>query len=105
MAMMLFMRQRMIQTMCPSLPYRIRTISSNVCASGILILHAIPRTAKNTIMGEQLWVRMSISTDLRAFRGRVSPRCEPEWPGDTKVVAHERAAKHRSAPEPGRYHR
>lgn len=44
----------MIQTMCPAVPYLMRTISNRVCASGTLILHAIPRSAKKTIMGEHL---------------------------------------------------
>lgn len=33
------------------LPYRIRTSSREVCASGIFLLQEIPRRAKKTIMG------------------------------------------------------
>ena len=34
-------------------PYRIRTSSKEVCASGIFLLHEIPSKAKKTIMGLQ----------------------------------------------------
>jgi hypothetical protein len=53
-AMMLLTRQSPIHIKCPDFPYRIRTISSNVWASGTLVLHAMPSTAKKTIIGEQL---------------------------------------------------
>lgn len=36
-----------------NVPYRIRTTSSEVCASGILRLQEIPSNAKNTIIGLQ----------------------------------------------------
>jgi hypothetical protein len=53
-AMILLIRQRIIQTMWPTVPYRIRIISSKVWACGTLSLQAIPRTEKKTIMGEHL---------------------------------------------------
>jgi hypothetical protein len=52
-ANILLIKHRIINTTCATRPYRTRTTSNDVWASGILRLHDTPSNAKNTIMGLQ----------------------------------------------------
>jgi len=79
------------------LPYRIRTISSRVCASGIFILLAMPSTAKNTIIGLQP------AANLRSPSAECPNHYDfdsPERSCNTIRIPHKIASKHRSAPQP-----
>lgn len=98
-AIMLLMRQSAIQTMCATLPYLMRTISKSVWASGIRILHAIPNTAKNTIMGEHLeYVVRIVSRTSRT--GSHSPSSKPERTRNAVVISYESTSQHRRTPQP-----
>ena len=55
------------------IPYRIRTISSNVCASGILSLQDIPNTEKKTIIGEHPAANQKGPASPKRYPTRVEP--------------------------------
>jgi len=79
------------------LPYRIRTISSRVCASGIFILLAMPSTAKNTIIGLQ----PAANLHSRSAQCPDHYDCDsPERSCNTIRVSYKIASKHGSAPQP-----